>query len=123
MNIKFSGPIEQKSFQYSIDIIRTYKRLSSEQKEFVMSRQLLRSGTAVGALVKEGQNAESKKDFIHKYHIAQKECDESIYWIQLLYQTQYLSKTETINLTNQAGQLLKMIRSAIITTKERLARA
>ncbi len=75
------GAILKQSFGFAIRVVKVYKYLVAEKKEFVMSKQLLRSGTAVGALVRESQNAESKADFIHKLGIAQKECDESIYWL------------------------------------------
>lgn len=78
---KNRGAIQNQSYAFAVRIINLYKFLVEDKREFVMSKQLLRSGTAVGALVREGQNAESKKDFIHKLAIAQKECDESIYWI------------------------------------------
>lgn len=80
----------------------------------------MRSGTAVGALVREAQNAESSKDFIHKLGIAQKECDESIYWLELLIATDYLNKKEFESLNSDALELLKMIRSAIITSKGKI---
>ncbi len=70
--------IKDKSFSFSIRIVNLYKHLSVVKKEFVLSKQLLRSGTAVGALIREAQNAESTADFIHKLGIAQKECDESL---------------------------------------------
>jgi len=70
-----------KSFSFAIRIVKLYQYLVAEKKEYVLSKQLLRSGTAVGALVREAQNAESKADFIHKLGIAQKECDETIYWL------------------------------------------
>ena len=74
-----------------------------------MSKQLLRSGTAVGALVREGQNAKSRKDFIHKLAIDQKECDESIYWIELLIETDYLTQEISESLSDDANLILKMI--------------
>ncbi len=75
--------IKDKSFVFSIRVVKLCKYLIENKKEFVLSKQLLRSGTAVGALVREAQNAESTKDFIHKLAIAQKECDETIYWLEL----------------------------------------
>ena len=71
--------------------------LSHDKKEFVLSKQILRSGTSIGALVREAQNAESKADFIHKLAIAQKECDETIYWLELLIQSGYLTEQEQAN--------------------------
>lgn len=95
-----------------------YKHLCNDRKEFVLSKQLLRSGTAIGALVREAQNAESKSDFIHKLGIAQKESDETCYWIELLNATEYLNEKEFKSIINEATELLKMIKSAIITTKK-----
>lgn len=104
--------IKDKSFAFAVRIVKLYKHLSETKKEFVMSKQLLRSGTAIGALVREAQNAESKADFIHKLGMAQKESDETLYWIELLKETDYES------ISNEAVELLKMIRSAIITSKQ-----
>ncbi|MBK9719507.1 MAG: four helix bundle protein [Saprospiraceae bacterium] len=118
MNVRKSI-IQDKSFAFAISIVNLYKHLSLNQKEYVLSKQLLRSGTAVGALVREAQNAESKADFIHKLAIAQKECDESIYWIELLKQTEYLNENEFESISMGATELLKMIRSAILTTKQK----
>jgi four helix bundle protein len=109
--------LKDKSFNFSIRIVNLYKHLTSTKSEYVLSKQLLRSGTAVGALIREAQNAESKADFIHKLAIAQKECDESIYWIELLFHTEYLSALEYDNINNDASEILKIIRSIIITTK------
>lgn len=71
--------LKDHSFKFAIEIIKLYKYLIGSKKEFVLSKQLLKSGTAVGAMIREAQNAESKNDFIHKLAIAQKECDETIY--------------------------------------------
>lgn len=110
--------IKEKSFTFSIRIIKLYKYLNETKKEYILSKQLLRSGTAVGALVREAQNGESTKDFIHKLAIAQKECDESIYWLELLKETDYISQNEFDSINLSAFELLKMIRSAIMTTKK-----
>ncbi len=110
--------IKEKSFTFSIRIIKLYKYLTETKKEYILSKQLLRSGTAVGALVREAQNGESTKDFIHKLAIAQKECDESIYWLELLKETEYINQNEFDSINLSAIELLKMIRSAIMTTKK-----
>ena len=91
--------------------------LNSERKEFVMSKQFLRSGTSVGANVREAINAQSKADFVHKLAIAQKECDESLYWLELLKETKYINETEFISMSDDAVEILKIIRSIILTTK------
>lgn len=113
------GAILNQSFGFAVRVVNLYKYLVAEKKEFVLSKQLLRSGTAVGALVREAQNAESKADFIHKLGIAQKECDETIYWLELLVETDFLKKEEFESIKSDAEALLKMIRSAIITTKNK----
>lgn len=107
----------KQSFRFAVRVVNLYKYLVTDKKEFVLSKQLLRSGTAVGALVREAQNTESKADFIHKLGIAQKECDESIYWLELLVETEFLKPEEFESIKADAESLLKMIRSAIITTK------
>ena len=84
--------IKFKSYQFAIRIIKAYKYLSSEQKEFVLSKQMLRSGTAVGALIREAEHAESKADFIHKLNISLKEANETEYWLMLLHDTEYLDE-------------------------------
>jgi four helix bundle protein len=82
-----------------------------------MSKQLLRSGTAVGALIREAQNAESKMDFVHKLGIAQKECDETLYWLELLFEIELLEADTFKKLSSQADELFRMIKSSILTTK------
>ena len=111
--------IKDKSFVFSIRVVKLCKYLIENKKEFVLSKQLLRSGTAVGALVREAQNAESTKDFIHKLAIAQKECDETIYWLELLKETEYINQIEFEGLQFSANELLKMIRSSILTMKQK----
>lgn len=111
-----------KSFVFAIRVVKLYKFLSTEKREFVLSKQLLRSGTAVGALVREAQNAESKPDFIHKLGIAQKECDETSYWLELLKETEYINQSEFESMNENATELLKIIKSSILTVKQKLNR-
>lgn len=110
--------LKEKSFHFAVRIIKLFQYLIENKKEYVLSKQLLRSGTAVGALIREAQNAESKNDFIHKLGISQKECDETIYWLELLKVTEYLTEKEFDGIYNDANELLKMLRSSIITTKK-----
>ena len=110
--------LKDKSFAFAVRVIRLYQYLAEKKKEYVLSKQLLRSGTSIGALVREAQNAESTKDFIHKLGISQKECDETIYWLELLKETEYLNEKEFESINNEANELLKMLRSAIITSKK-----
>ena len=104
---------------FALEIIE-YTELLESKKKFVMANQLFKSGTSIGANVREAQNAESHKDFIHKLAISQKECDESIYWLELPTATDYLNQKEFESLNSDALELLKMIRSAIITSKKKL---
>ena len=110
--------IKIKSFQFAIRVLNLYKHLCSEKKEFVLSKQLLRSGTSIGANLREAVNAQSKLDFIHKLSIAQKECDETSYWLELLKETDYINENEYISIHNDAMDILKIIRSIILTTKQ-----
>ncbi len=114
------SPLKNKSFQFALRIVKLFKILREERNEFVLSKQLLRSGTSAGANIREAQNAESNADFIHKLAVAQKECDESMYWLELLYESEFLSKAEFQSITDDASEILKMLRSAIITTKKNL---
>ena len=86
--------IKNKSFNFALRIVKLYQFLNQEKKEYVLSKQLLRSGTAIGALVRESEQAESKLDFIHKLAIAQKEANETDYWLELLFQSEYLNETQ-----------------------------
>jgi four helix bundle protein len=111
--------LKDKSFTFAISIVKAYKMLSEEKREFIMSKQLLRSGTSVGANIREAKNAESTNDFIHKLGIAQKECDETLYWLELLKETDFLDEQKFLELSDQAIQILKMIRSTILTIKQK----
>ena len=101
--------IKVKSFAVAIRIINLYKFLKENKQEYVLSKQLLRSGTSIGANVREGLNAESKKDFIHKLAIAQKETDETLYWIELLKETEFITEMEFNSLNNDLNEILKII--------------
>jgi four helix bundle protein len=110
--------IKNRSFAFALKIVKLFQYLQTERKEFVMSKQLLRSGTAIGALVREAEQAESKADFIHKMAVAQKETNETLYWIELLYQSECLNKEQYQTTIADANELLKIIASIIITSKE-----
>jgi len=109
--------LKDKSFLFAIRVVNLYKVISENKREFVMSKQVYRSGTSIGAMVREAQNAESKLDFIHKLAIAQKECDETMYWLELLKATDYMNENEFESLTHDALELLKMLKSSILTVK------
>ncbi len=109
-----------KSFEFALQIIKTYKSLIADHKEYEMARQLLKSGTSIGANIREARNGESRLDFIHKLSISQKECDETLYWLDLLHMSDYLNEPSYIILKHQATELLKMLRSTIITAKKKI---
>lgn len=109
--------IKDKSFAFAVRVVQAYKFLTTEKKEYVMSKQLLRSGTAVGALYREAEQAESKADFIHKMAIAQKECNETMYWLELLSVTDYLEKEAFDSLHSDAKELIRLITSIIKSSK------
>ncbi|MDE5418907.1 four helix bundle protein [Labilibaculum sp. DW002] len=96
-----------------------YKHLCDNKREFVLSKQLLRSGTSIGANVRESQNAESSADFIHKLATAQKETDETLYWLELLKETDFIVENEFQSMHADGVELLKIIRSIIITSKKK----
>ena len=119
MNEK-QNPLKDKSFQFALKIVKLYTFLSEQKREYVMSKQLLRSGTSIGANIREAQNAQSKADFIHKLSISQKECDETLYWLELLHQSDFLEEKEFTTIHGDANELLKMLRSSILTTKQNI---
>ena len=112
--------IKTKSFSFALQIIKLFQFLKDEKKEFVLSKQLLRSGTAIGALVREAEQAESKKDFIHKLAIAQKEANETDYWLELLFQSDYLNQAQFQSIKNDITEINKILASIIITTKQKM---
>jgi len=111
--------VKEKSFAFALRIVNVCKYLQSEKKEFILSKQLLRSGTAIGALVCKSEHAESKADFIHKIAIAQKETNETEYWIELLFQSNYLNEAEYKSIITNSIELKKILASISISTKEK----
>ena len=109
--------IADKSFQFAIRVVNIFKYLTDEKKEFVLSKQLLRSGTSIGANISEGEFGESKSDFIHKHAIALKECNETIYWIKLLRATNYIKEKEYQSIMDDAIEIRKILVSIINTAK------
>ncbi len=109
--------IKNKSFAFAIRIVKLYQFLCEGKKEFVLSKQLLRSGTSVGALIREAEHAESKPDFKHKMAIAQKEINETIYWLELLEKSGYLSPEQFQSIHNDAVEIIKLLTSIIKSTK------
>lgn len=109
----------KKTYAFALEIIKTYKFLNNEKKEFILSKQLLRSGTSIGANVNEAISAQSKRDFVHKLSIALKESRETLYWMKLLYDSEYLSDEIFVNLKGKNEEINKILLSIIITTKQK----
>ena len=112
--------IKQKSKIFAVRVVKLYRHLLEKKNEYIMSKQLMRSGTAIGALISESEYAETKKDFIHKMAVAQKEANETIYWLDLLKDTDYLTQEEFESINNDATEMLKLITSIIKTSKQSL---
>lgn len=110
--------IKNKSFKFAIEIINLFKELQ-EKKEFVLSKQLLRSGTSIGANVQEAQQAQSKADFIHKMSIALKEAQETHYWLQL-YKESHFVEFNYVHYINLSEELIKILTAIIKTSKSNL---
>ena len=109
--------IKEKSFEFAKEIVYLHKNLA-DKKEFVLSRQVLKSGTSIGANIREAEHAQSKADFINKLSISLKEANETEYWLDLLYETNNLSDELFQNLKNKNIELLKLLISIINTSKK-----
>ncbi len=110
--------VRDKSFAFALRVVKLCQYLQNEKREYVLSKQLLRSGTAVGALVREAEQAESKADFIHKMAIALKEANETDYWIELLYQSETLEEKGFSSIKPDITELIRLLTSIIKTSKQ-----
>ena len=110
--------VVNKSKTFAIRIIRLYQYLLSEKKEYILSKQLLRSGTSIGANIKQAIQGQSKKDFIAKLQISLKEASETEYWLDLLHETDYLDNNQFISINNDCVELIKLLTSIIKQSKE-----
>ena len=109
--------IKTKSFDFAVAIVSIYKQLTEERKEFVISKQLLRSGTSIGAMVRESEHAESKADFIHKLSIAQKEANEVLYWLELLNAKEFMTISKFQKTHSEAKEIIRLITAILKTAK------
>jgi len=116
---KSESIIAGKAYAFALEVVKIYKLLSNERKEYVLSKQLLRSGTSIGANINEAISGQSKRDFVHKLNIALKEARETNYWLNLIKDGEYISSKEFESLNNKCNEIIKMLSSIIITTKER----
>jgi four helix bundle protein len=112
-----SSPTREKSFEFAIAVIRLYKRLQGMQ-EFVISKQLLRSGTSVGANIEEAVAASSRRDFLYRMTVASKEARESVYWLRLLDESDLVPELEVDGELESARELVRLLTSIVKTTKE-----
>ena len=116
-----NDPLRDKTFLFAVRIVNLYRYLVENKKEYVLSKQILRSGTNPGAMVREAANAESGADFIHKLAVGLKETGETQYWLELLWKTNYLSEPEFQSINADAIEVLKLLTSSIVTKKKKMA--
>lgn len=109
--------VADKSKSFAIRIIKFYKYLYDEKKEFILSKQILRSGTSIGANIRESKNAQSKADFISKMNIALKEADETAYWLELLWESEIIEKSQVKDLYELNTELIKLLTAIIKSSK------
>ncbi|MEO6405469.1 MAG: four helix bundle protein [Ferruginibacter sp.] len=109
--------LKDKSFLFAIRIVNLYRYLKKEHGEYIISQQLIRSGTSIGATIREAEHAESTKDFIHKLSIGLKEANEAKYWLDLLVATEFIKKNMYDSLNQDCEELLKLLISSVKTSK------
>ena len=114
---KGENVLKAKSYAFALEIVKIYSHLQADKREFVLSKQLLRSGTSIGALIEEANQAESKADFIHKLSIANKEANETQYWIRLLIDSKILESKVGDVLLGKCTEVVKILTASIKTSK------
>ena len=115
--VKQGNVLVEKSYLFSIRIVKLYQHLSTAKKEYILAKQILRSGTSIGANIFESQYAQSKKDFVSKLYISFKESNETEYWLMLLRDTRYIKPEEFENMLLDLVELKKLLVSIIKTSK------
>lgn len=118
-NMSKDSILKTRSFEFAVRVVNLYKYLKKRHSEYVVSQQILRSGTSIAALIREAEFAESRSDFKHKLYIGLKEANESMYWLELLYATEFISKKMFDSMHKDASNLLKMLVASVKTIKER----
>ena len=111
------NPLKDKSYDFAIRIVRLSQYLQRDKKEYVLSKQVLRSGTAIGALIREAEFGQSKADFSNKMSISLKEANETEYWLSLLKDTDFISEHQFVNLQSDCKELIAMLVSTVKTSK------
>ena len=112
------GPLNDKSFDFALRIIKLFKYMQAEHREYILSKQILRSGTAIGALVREARFAHSGADFLNKLTVALKEANETKYWLELLWKSEYINDKMYQSISPDIEELLKLLISSTKTVKE-----
>lgn len=112
--------VQEKSFSLAVLVVGCCRYLQDSQREYILSKQLMRSGTAIGAMIREARHAESKADFVHKLSIAQKEANETLYWLELLKESKLLDEARYSHLHSFTREVLKLLTAIILTTKKNL---
>jgi four helix bundle protein len=112
--------LKEKSYAFALRVVKLAQYLSSKKKEYVLSRQVLRSGTAIGALISEAEFAQSKPDFVNKLSVGLKEANETQYWLKLLNEGSYISETMYNGIQPQAKELIKLLVTSIKTAKDNI---
>ncbi len=116
-DIEMNNIIEEKSFEFAVRIVNLYKYLTNDKKEFILAKQLMRSGTSIGANVAEAERAQSKVDFISKISIALKEANETAYWLKLLYRTTYIDIKQFESMDNDLDEIISILVAICNTSK------
>lgn len=111
--------LKDRSYAFAIEIVKISQRLQEEKKEFVLSKQILRSGTAIGALIREAEFGQSKPDFIHKMSVGLKEANETDFWLSLLKDTNYLAQDKYLELFKDCNEIISMLVATIKTLKSK----
>lgn len=112
--------LHTRSYDFALRIVDMNKYLREQKGEFVLSKQILRSGTAIGALIRESEFAQSQADFVNKLSVALKEANETDYWLNLLHDSHYLNEVSFISMENDCGELIALLVSSIRTVKNKL---
>lgn len=112
--------LKTKSFGFAVRIVNLYKYLKKNHSEFILSQQIVRSGTAIGALIREAEHGESLKDFAHKLNISLKEANEAKYWLDILFATDFINRKMCESINKDCEELLKLLIASLKTTKKRL---
>ena len=120
MKLDLKGPLQLKSFEFGADAYTLCSLLWKSDKEWILTRQLMRSSTSIGAMCAESEHAQSKSDFINKLSIARKECNESMYWIALMYEVGLIKENVAERLGSQAEELMRILTASIKTAQANL---